>query len=1232
MRYLFKILVLGNPDLSIPYCSNVFHEMGEDEDTFIKWEQKFNVLEDVCDLEIDGITNLAADFDEIIPSVDGIIYFLNPLDQEELELFQLIYDILDKVKRNIPTILMFNNEEGLLPVLSNNLLKESWIKYPNFESFVNHRPSDFHQVIHCLCISMITGDTPLSIETAWLRLPILIEQANQHYLKRNYYEAAQITKKVAFISKIFNREDYFIVSEQSAFLYSKINLFLEAARMLEEVDSKKAYRYKKLYAEAMIREGNKLFNKGDYEFAARQYENAAHWCLIELKDKDVIIKSFKLAINSWISACKVENAFTILERLPHDDILPTLKSLTEKVIAAMEYLASQGNLEGAREELYIAIHTYQREGLFDEMEHFTNKLNDILIKILEDKIQKDKPYDARATYDEIENLWEAFDAPKQDLDDYLGELIKLFLERSDFGMSSYLLNELNSLELKKKLTEHTSEVEEKNKELRKKQLELNIKKGVEIINSFYRMEEDMISNENNNIIKVANEFIEARDYQSSQNVLIERGDFLKNIGKYSSADDIYCKVLNVVVESINIEEFFPIYNKLTEKETKRGYLEQVFPYYLESLKKAKATKNFEEKKLIFSKSNIIYRDQMLYEESRVISREFINVIKDEALRVLQVQQNKNGIETAIELIKEAKNISTAYLESVELDFDEIYKEIAEIYIKIEDLSSALEYIDKIEDKVYKKGIYDLLAEEEDRKREAVSQKVKDSLKIESLRERLSIIKKRAEDAALEKDYQLKQRIGLKRVYFKESLKTINEENYKEAIEKYSELIDKLNKIQKYYLAGVSLNIVLMLLYNTGQKKRIIELLEKKSDTESFFSETFPVVLSNYIADLIKIEQDEKIIEALSFMKNLPLFDEELHLLNDIIGIDKPKEDHIQDYQAEATIDLEELNIMINRFSERIEKENKDVSKRKLMKRQYWEGALQLLEKNKYEKSREEYLKTLSSLVSKNFYKHASIALIISLLTLLYEANIEEANDSFNRYTAKFQALNQFPEIKLIKKLLIIYQKKLHKSKGEILKILLDKLILFDEEKQFINTLLEQTVPKESESESKVISEVNPIVINKINQKIDILRQKYRDHKLEFEQLFKRRKAFKKRYFENVLQLLNTERFKEAATKYSEIAEVFSKRSDHKNSTLMKLLQCLANLKAGESPEFLLDNIKQFLENLGVSKNLIGSTFNIELIKFILEVKKYNIKKYDNELNKMLNELPIFEEEKTILTI
>jgi tetratricopeptide (TPR) repeat protein len=426
MRYVFKILALSSePSAAISYISNAFGEMGEDKTTYSEWYNEINVVDDVCDLELNVITDIInTDFDETIASIDGIVYFLNPLRKGESDFFEMILPIIYSVKRDIPTIIVFYDEMGFLPVSINVLLENIWTNYPDLEAFVNISPSEFQQVIECLCMAMITGDTPLNIENAWMRFPIFIKLANQYFQNQNLYYAAQTLKKMALIANIYEKQEFFIYSEQAAYLYAKLNLFLEASQILEAIDTKKSNEFKKMYADAIIREGNILFNKNNFEMAAFQYESAGQWTSIELKDKDMISQSFKLAINSWISACKCEKAFLILERLPHKEIAPILNEIVDKIIAAADYLVSIGSLNSAREQLYYSVHTYQREGLSETVKKLTQKLSIVLITIFKSSIKNQEITHARSIYEEIENLWESYTVEKVDLDSSLENLIK----------------------------------------------------------------------------------------------------------------------------------------------------------------------------------------------------------------------------------------------------------------------------------------------------------------------------------------------------------------------------------------------------------------------------------------------------------------------------------------------------------------------------------------------------------------------------------------------------------------------------------------------------------------------------------------------------------------------------------------------------------------------------------------------------------------------------------------
>ncbi|MHA1479452.1 MAG: hypothetical protein ACTSPU_14755 [Promethearchaeota archaeon] len=174
MRYIFKILILGLDDEVIPlYTIRAFGEEGENKGPYLELYKEVKVFEDTCDLEVNAIIDVEnTDLDEMIDTVDGIIYFINPLKNEEKEVFNSILHDIRKVSRNIPIIIMYYDQDGIFPLSVNNLLENTRLKYFDVEAFVNVRPREFHHVLHCLCIAMISGDSPLNIENAWMRFPL----------------------------------------------------------------------------------------------------------------------------------------------------------------------------------------------------------------------------------------------------------------------------------------------------------------------------------------------------------------------------------------------------------------------------------------------------------------------------------------------------------------------------------------------------------------------------------------------------------------------------------------------------------------------------------------------------------------------------------------------------------------------------------------------------------------------------------------------------------------------------------------------------------------------------------------------------------------------------------------------------------------------------------------------------------------------------------------------------
>ncbi len=1240
--FYFRTLILGaDPNTIHFYISRAFGEAGEDHETYFKWYKETKVLDDICDLEIDAITSISADLDEIIPMVDGIIYFLNPTIQEESELFEMILPDIFSVKRDIPTIIIFYDQNGILPLSINDLLTHIWVNFPSLEAFANLPPKDFHQALQSLCLAMINGDTPLNIENAWMRFPIFIQMANIYFNNKNYYYAAQAIRKTALIADIYNKEEFFIISEQAAYLYSKINLYLEASKILEKVDRKKSINFKKLYADAIIREGNLFFNKNEYERAARNYERVAQWSSIELLERTFIHEAFRLAINSWISACRVEDAFRILQSLHHKGVIVLLKEFSDKIGAAADYLVSINSFELAKEQLYRAVNRYQREDLFEELKDLTSKLVDVLIILFKQQINDQKNHAAKNTFDEIENLWDSYKVKKINLDSTLEELINHFLEANNFRMATILIDKLNSRKLKQQISKIRDELEDKYNALKKKEVEDYINKGIDILRDFFVAEIDIIAEINTQEINKANELAKQNKYLKAAKLLKNQADYLKRIGKEDIKDQILTKSLDILLNGLEFENFFLFFNELSF-DMKTKYLTRIFPKYFQNLQELRKSEDFKRNEKIFESSNRIYRNQMLYDQSKEITLIFIKVIKQEALRILEIEENLSGISKATILEKNALNIKSAYLdkeENIKIKYNKIYKKIAEIYIELDDLHLAHIYNDKIEKAGYKIEIHKKIEKLEAEKSKKRSEKAKETRDGEVLREQRSIMENKAREAKLDRKNELRERKGLRRAYFENGLIHLKNQEFDQALKLYKETTNRLNRIKKYNIAGVSLAVASLILMKEEKFKEIKQLLleTKKplSGMAKLFSETFAVTLLEYIIGLKNIQDDLNFRLALPFFEVLPLFEEELILLYEIKGEEYQKEE-----KPEKTLEMyakqRDVERHIKKLAESIEKELHHVKKREAIQNQYWRLILDDISKGKMTNASISYLETVPKLIKEGYTRLAAVSLILGSIILLNEKDLKIAKETFEKHVEENKSdLESLPEIQIMEYFFPAVRKDEKSVVKLIINSLVEKLVLFEPEIKSLKIILGEEVSEEEEIR-EMLSREEYGKLSKLRVEYDQiygkLQAKVVDAKRDKERILKRRTPMKRRYYLPILELLEIKNFKNAGEKYLELAFTLTRRNDLETSSLMMLLHGLTFLKSGEPLKSIKNNLNNYLNSLGVNKKLVEETFYIMLILFLIEVKIYNFDKYLHKIKEMLEILPLFEEERVLIEI
>jgi len=1244
MRYIFKILILGLDGEAIAlYTIRTFGEEGENKGPYLELYKEVKALEDTCDIEVNAITDVEnTDLDELINTVDGIIYFINPLKNEEKEVFDSILHDIRKITRNIPLIIMYYDNEGIIPLSVNSMLENTWLKYFDIEAFVNVRPREFYRVLHCLCIAMISGDSPLSLENAWMRFPIYIQLANIYFKKAEkeskpeyYFYSAQAIKKAAMIADIFNKEEYYVICEQAAFLFSKVNLYLEAAEILQNVDKKKVENFKRLYAESMILEGNKMFNKRKFDASARQYESAAQWVALELEDEELKNEAFKLAITSGISACKMENAFKIIKNLPHDLTFEILQDFLPKIIEMVDFLIKEQKLLIARDQLRITVDDYQKRNLTEELQELVTKLIEVLKLLLAKQIEEEDRFSAYEYYYEIKSVCKTYDLELPNQDQQLNVLINIFINNLEFGDAALLLNEINSLKLKKELTKRISQVEDENKELLKQQKEENLRKNIGILNSYIQRELQIIAETNVKTIKEANVLIEKGEYLNAANLVKSQADFWSTIGREEIQDQMLKKVLDILIIGKNFDIFTNAYYELTNK-SKKIYLRNKLNLIKEKLKEVESERDFEINFTSFIFFLSIYREQLLFDQSKEIAEHSVDYIKSEALRVIKQNEDKKTIDLAINLIAKANDLSHAYLDNRKINFDEIDERIIKIYIKLGDFSSAHAAIDNILDKSLKAKLNKNLFKKQSDISAKEASKAKEDHDKNVLQQRESIIRSRAREAKNDKQNELRKRNGLRRSLYDKGLNLLKSQDYESALKEYNTQIRFLLGRKRLNLVGISLAVSLLILYKL---KRINDLEESLNairknlgSLEISFSETYPITLLEYIIEIEKLEDIIKFKEALQYVEHLALFDEELDLLYELL--DKSKKS--PDSEDTELLKREKKVKIIIELGKQISKEKKDIAKRKLMKNQYWKISYEDLCNGKLEEAGNEYNNTISKLLEKRFFKQATVSLIIATLIMGKNKNVSLAKsylyEQLTRYSKYKEDFGDLPEIQILSELFFALENKDDEQIDLCLKILTEKLVLFDCEID----LLKSFVPKEQQHEVEDVrmSREELAKEKKLNIQLDqnfgIIQKKMPDVRREQQEHLKKRSFMKNRIYTDVITLLENNSFKDAGIEYLKLAYTLSKRKNFESSSLMVLLHGLALIVAKEPLKEIRININSYLSSLGLNKKLLEGTYPIRCIEFLLNVISHNVEKYLPTIKELLDILPLFEEEKKII--
>jgi len=715
------------------------------------------------------------------------------------------------------------------------------------------------------------------------------------------------------------------------------------------------------------------------------------------------------------------------------------------------------------------------------------------------------------------------------------------------------------------MTELSSKTEDKKKELKKKESKELIQKGLDMVNEFAMEEKQIIVKLNEKILIDADNHVQKDQFTKAAKILNEQAIFYRQIGKEDAKDNILQKALDILLEGKEFQEFFHFFNMISKSE--KNYLIQNETLIKDKLKEQSVELNYEQGENTFENFLMIYRDQMLYEQAKEISKLFIKFIKMEANRILNIQEDHKGIQKALLLVKKAEDISSSYLEEEKINFDEIYEIIVRFYIKSGDFSSAHARNDNIINKMLKLELNKDIEKAESSVRAVDLKRIKETYKDKELKEKVSIIQKMARDALQTRESELKHRVGRKRIY-KNAIEKLSKKEWDNSIQNYMVSIERLINIKEYNFAGLSLVMATILLLNQDKIQESQQLLEN-TKIKLANIEVFPIALAEYIVDVKKYQEVDNFEKSIQFAINLPLFDEEILAIKTIYP---NLEFEIVSVVQTMTENVEEIKETFRSLANAIKKETQDEAKRRLMKNEYWRLALEDLTNQKFTNASLIYFDAIPKLAEKKFMKFAALSLILGTFVNLKIKDHPAAKQKFKetlkrlmKYIEKEKA-QELPEIKLMPLVFQAFENKSSELIQFMLTLLKDKLILFEPESVLLESFLPEEFVDQPKTESLSRSELGKQKSQdiKLEQMFASLKQKVSDVRNDAPSQLKKRKAMIRIYYRVPITFLDEKNFKAAGLKYIELSNAFSNKKEFDTASFRILLHGLALMKAGES--------------------------------------------------------------------
>jgi hypothetical protein len=1235
-QYFFNILCLGDHQSISSYLNEANLEISSQDPNMVQWHVPFMFGENNCEVDI-TLPVSTADYDELIGMTDGLIYFLNPNSQPDIDLFQQLMEIIIKFRRDISTIIVFKDKDGLIRPTSNEIFEWLWSEY-QYEGYIADFGSQnqFREILNEFTYCIMTGQPLINYDTAWLEIPVLYKNINKAIGMQNWNKASKLAKKLYMIANRFGLMDQNIIAEQGASLYLKANEDLEAAELIKHFNPIHQELRKNYYTQ-LINEGKGLSNAKKFMLASQKFEYAANYAGLELNEASMRNQALKFAIENWIQACEVQNAYRLLDHFDANEINEILEGLTEKIANTADYLISVNQEEHAKTILYLSFDRFQRAGLFESLKVLSTKVIKILMIILDRQLRANQMNEAKLTLDELYNIWESYNIKPDNIDPYLQKIIRLFIKARDFSKVDSLIPKIQSLEVKQILTtELANEVELKQNQQKQADSD-DVIKSLDCLMEYIKEEAMLFYQFNQQIYEKAEQLEKGREFQKAANLLFQHASWLKNIRQEQLYYDVIEQLNNIYLHANDLDALLKNALILPEEMRKR-YLSQNINSITSVFIQIQKQRPYEEIENLATNYIKIYRNLLLYNESKLIAKMLADFLIKTGLEV-ELTQKQNAIDQSIALLHKSEQVCQAYLDTKAPESDPLLVKIVEYYIVQGNLTSARQYNERLNDKRLSLQFNNKIEEIEHSKVGKLAQKAlsEQSKKIDA--EQISQLRITARDQRLMRENILRMRTGLKKRYFQIPLDFLIRQNFSSAAENYINIAQELIRGKKFELASISAAIGEVIYLYTKEFNKIHEKMNEIDRdlgmSTQLYHDTFPIKLVDYIVQMYEMNLIDKAREALELHEVLALFPEESLMFEALLGLKPNLAEALKNFETAQECIEKDVPSNYKTLIQKLVLDPALNTKRNSFESKYWASTNDEIAAQNYEAASNLYLASVDEFLNRNLDVLARVSVIMAMLSLLKVKSATTVQTELEKVifkeTKRSPGFNNSLEFKLFEIFLDFFDKsdKIQEIR-EIGQAFYEKLPLLDWEKSFVLSFIKSQ--EKGDDRDQIGGTISITSSDQIEddtlvfQQMVVLSQQLNDLKPVFDDLAKKRELGKRTYYEEIFIEFKNQNYLEAADKYIKLAKRMARRNDYELAAIMFFLSTLCNIKANIKFIEIKNKIDQELTSLGLVKKILDDTFGVKIAFFILDALKIDDPSIKINLKSIFLALPILAEE------